>query len=48
MAFITHHELHEFKVMPSGDMNGAAVFQRVMQKVLSQLMAEADNSWQII
>ena len=36
-AFVTHQGLFEFRVMPFGVMNAPAVFQRLMQKVLSGL-----------
>lgn len=37
MAFITHQGLYEFRVMPFGLTNTPAVFQRLMQQVLSGL-----------
>ena len=36
-AFVTHQGLFEFQVMPFGVMNAPAVFQRLMQRVLSGL-----------
>ena len=36
-AFITHQGLYEFRVMPFGLTNAPAVFQRLMQQVLSGL-----------
>ena len=36
-AFATHQGLYEFRVMPFGVMNAPAVFQRLMQGVLSGL-----------
>ena len=36
-AFVTHQGLFEFRVMPFGVMNVPAVFQRLMQRVLSGL-----------
>ena len=36
-AFATHQGLYEFRVMPFGVMNAPAVFQRLMQRVLSGL-----------
>ena len=36
-AFTTHQGLFEFRVMPFGVMNAPAVFQRLMQRVLSGL-----------
>ena len=36
-AFATHQGLFEFRVMPFGVMNAPAVFQRLMQRVLSGL-----------
>lgn len=40
-AFITHKGLFEFKVMPFGVTNAPAVFQRLMQRVLSGLQSES-------
>ena len=37
-AFRTHKGLHQFKRLPLGLKNGPAVFQRVMNKVLSQYL----------
>ena len=42
-AFVMHQGLYEFKVMPFGVVNAPTVFQRLMQKVLSRLMAEAEE-----
>ena len=36
-AFATHQGLYEFRVMPFGVMNAPAVFQQLMQRVLSGL-----------
>jgi len=36
IAFITHQGLYDFKVIPFGIMNAPAVFQRLMQRALSQ------------
>ena len=43
-AFIVHHGLYEFKVMPFEVMNAPAVFQRLMQKVLSRMMTGPTRS----
>ena len=40
-AFITHKGLFEFRVMPFGVKNSPAVFQRLMQQVLSGLQSES-------
>ena len=42
-AFITHHGLYEFKGMPFGVMDAPAVYQRLMQRVLSKLVTETDD-----
>ena len=39
-AFITHRGMFEFRVMPFGLTNAPAVFQRLMQEVLSGLKTE--------
>ena len=38
-AFTTHQDLFEFRVMPFGVMNAPAVFQQLMQRVLSGLQS---------
>ena len=40
-AFITHKGLFEFRVMPFGVKNAPAVFQCLMQQVLSGLQSES-------
>ena len=42
-AFITHQDLYKIKVMPFGVMSPPAVFQRLIQKVLSGLMTGPED-----
>ena len=44
-AFITHQGLYQFRVMPFGIMNVHAVFQCLMQKVLSGIQCDNGNKF---
>ena len=44
-AFITHQGLYEFRVMPFGLTNAPAVFQRLMQQVISPLNAVSGSDF---
>ena len=42
---MTYHGLYEFRVMPFGFKNVPAVFQRLMQNVLSNVKGDADKNF---
>jgi len=44
-AFVTHLRLYEFRVMPFGVMNAPAVFQCLMQRVLSGIQSNGDKEF---
>ena len=44
LAFVTHHDLHEFHVMPFGLKNALAAFQRWMQVVTDLNPVEGPQS----
>ena len=44
-AFATHHGLYEFRVMPFGVKNSPAVFQRLIQNVLSNFNVDTDKEF---
>jgi len=44
-AFVTHQGLYEFRVMPFGVMNALAVFQHLMQRVLSGIQSNGGKEF---